>query len=44
MNGDFHPPDCVARLPGIEGEEALISVEDCINQARISLERYVEKC
>ena len=44
MNGGLHPRDCVARLyvPRKHGGRGLISVEDCINQARLSLERYVQ--
>ena len=40
MNGGFHPRDCVARLyvPRKDGGRGLISVEDCVNQAKISLE------
>ena len=43
MNGGLHPRDCVARLyvPRKHGGRGLISVENCINQARLSLERYV---
>ena len=44
MNGGFHPRDCVARLyvPRKDGGRGLISVEDCVNQAKISLECYVQ--
>ena len=37
MNGGFHARDCVARLyvPRKHGERGLISVEDCVNQAKI---------
>ena len=46
MNGGLHPRDCVARLyvPRKHGSRCrgLISVEHCINQARLSLERYVQ--
>ena len=43
MNGGLHPRDCVARIyvPRKHGGIGLISVEDCINQARVSLEAYV---
>ena len=43
-NGGLHPRDCVARLyvPRKDGGRGLISVEDCVNQARLSLERYVQ--
>ena len=43
MNGGLHPHDCVLRLkvPRKDGGRGLISVEDCVNQTRISLERYV---
>ena len=44
MNGGLHPRDCVARLyvPRKHDGRGLTSVEDCINQARLSLERYVQ--
>ena len=44
MNGGLHPRDCVERLyvPRKYGGRGLVSVEDCINQARLSLERYVQ--
>ena len=44
MNGGFHPRDCVARLyvPRKDGGRGLIFVEDCVNQAKISLECYVQ--
>ena len=44
MNGGFHPRDCVKRLyvPRKEGGRGLISVEDCVNQAGILLETYVQ--
>ena len=44
MNEGLHPRDCVARLhvPRKHGGRGLISVEGCINQARLSLERYVQ--
>ena len=44
MNGGFHPRDCVTRLyvPRKDGGRGLIAVEDCANQARISLENYVQ--
>ena len=44
MNGGFHPRDCVAQLyvPRKDGGRGLISLEDCVNQANISLERYVQ--
>ena len=44
MNGGFHPRDCVARLYVLrkDGGRGLISVEDCVDQARISLENYVQ--
>ena len=44
MNGGFHPRDCVTRLcvPRKDGGRGLISVEDCVNQARISQEYYVQ--
>ena len=44
MNGGLHPRDCVARLY-VQRKyvgRGLVSVEDCINQARLSLERYVQ--
>ena len=44
MNGGLHLRNCVARLyaPRKLGGRGLISVEDCANQARLSLERYVQ--
>ena len=44
MNGGFHPRGCVKRLyvPRKEGGRGLISVEDCVNQAGILLETYVQ--
>ena len=44
MNGGLHPRDRAARryVPRKHGGRGLISVEDCINQARLSLERYVQ--
>ena len=44
VNGGFHPRDCVARLhaPRKDGGRGLRSVEDCVKQARISLENYVQ--
>ena len=44
MNGGFHPRDCVTRLyiPRAEGGRGLRSVEDCVEQARKSLEMYVQ--
>ena len=44
MNGGLHPRHCVARLyvPRKHSGRGLISVEDCINQARLSLERHVQ--
>ena len=44
MNGGFHPRDCVKRLyvPRKEGGRGLISLEDCVNQAGILLETYVQ--
>ena len=44
MNGGFHPRDCVTKLyvPSKDGGRGLISIEDCVNQARISLEHYVQ--
>ena len=44
MNGGVHPRDCVARIyiPRKHGGRGLVSVEDCINQARVSLETYVQ--
>lgn len=43
MNGGLHPRDSVERLyvTRKEGGRGLISVENCVNQTRISLERYV---
>ena len=43
INGGFHPRDCVGRLyvPRKDEERGLISVEDCVIQASISLESYV---
>ena len=43
MDGGLHPRDCVVRLyvARKEGGRGLISVKDCVNQTRISLERYV---
>ena len=37
MSGGLHPADCVVRLyvPRKHGGRGLISVEDCINQARL---------
>ena len=45
MNGGFHSRDCVTRLyvPRKDGGRGLISVEDCVNQARISLEKSSEE-
>lgn len=39
MNGGIHPQDCVARInvQRKDGGRSLISVEDCANQAKISL-------
>ena len=36
MNGGFYPRDCVARLyvPRKDEGRGLISVEDCVNQAK----------
>ena len=44
MNGGLRPRDCVARLyvPRKHGGRGLISVEDRINQASLSLEGYVQ--
>ena len=44
MNGGLHPRHCVARpyVPRKHSGSGLISVEDCINQARLSLERHVQ--
>ena len=44
MNGGLHPRDCVARfyVPRKYGGRGLVSVEDCINQARLSLEMYIQ--
>ena len=44
INGGFHPRDCVGRLyaPRKDEERDLISVEDCVIQASISLESYVQ--
>ena len=44
MNGGFHPRDCVKQsyVPRKEGGSGLISVEDCVNQAGILLETYVQ--
>ena len=44
MNGGFHPRDCVARLyvRKKDGGTGLIFMEDCVNQATISLECYVQ--
>ena len=44
MNSDLHPRDCVARLYVTRKyrRRELVSVEDCINQERLSLERYVQ--
>ena len=44
MNGGFHPRDCVACLyvPRAEGGRGLSSVEDCVEQARKSQEKYVQ--
>ena len=44
MNGGFRPQDCVKRLyvPRKEGGRGLISVEDCVNQAGILREAYVQ--
>ena len=44
MKGGFHPRDCVKRLyvTRKEGGRSLISVEDCVNQAGILLETYVQ--
>ena len=44
MNGGLHPRDCVAGLyvPRKHSGRGLTSVEDCINQAKLSLERYVQ--
>jgi len=39
MNGGLQARDCVARKHGGRG---LVSVEDCINQDKLSLERYVQ--
>ena len=43
MNGGFHPRDCVARLyvPRKDEGTGLISVEDCVNEASMSLESHV---
>ena len=44
MNGGFHSRDCLTRLyvPRKDGGRGLLSVEDYVNQARISLEKYVQ--
>ena len=44
MNGGFHSRDCVTRLyvPRKDRGRGLLSVEDYVNQARISLEKYVQ--
>ena len=44
MNGGHHPRDYVARLyvSKKHGGRGLISVEDCINQARLSMKSYVQ--
>ena len=44
MNGGLHPRDCIARIyvPRKHGGRGLISVEDFINQARVSLKTYVQ--
>ena len=43
MNRAVNTWDCVARLyvPRSEGGQGLISVEDCVGQAKISLQSYV---
>ncbi|XP_068704584.1 uncharacterized protein [Montipora foliosa] len=44
MNGGLYPRDCIARIyvPRKHSGRGLISVEDCINQTRASLETYVQ--
>ena len=44
MNGDLHPRYCVSRLCVHRKHSGggLISVEDCINQATLSLDRYFQ--
>lgn len=46
MNGGFHSRACVTRLyvhtKDLEGGRGLISVEVCVTQSRILLERYVQ--
>ena len=44
MNGSFHPRDCVKRLyvPRKEGVRGAVSIEDCVIQAGILLETYVQ--
>ena len=43
-HNSFHPRNCVVRLyvPTEERRRGLISVEDCVNQERMSLESYVQ--
>ena len=43
MNRALNPRDCVVRLyvPGAEGGRGLISVEECIGQAKNSLQNYI---
>ena len=44
MHVGFHPRDYAKRLyvPNKEGGRGLISIEDCVNQAEILLETYVQ--
>lgn len=44
-NGRFHPQDCVERphVPKKDGGRGLISVEDCVRQAKISLEYPINR-
>ena len=46
MNRALNPRDCVARLyvPRAEGGKGLISVEECIGQAKNSLRNYILHC